>query len=183
MEFKITHKDFTASISCDNIEQLIEHQDLSKSIPPSYINLLSKYEEDIFKTIKILPRCDPRSLILESILYTILYYNDNKDLYFFYSDTGLIKIGVSGDVDRRVTQVSRLVKSKLKIAKILKGCSQYEKSLHKIFSDINIPYMNQTEWFHPTTELISFIEKVDEKNITELCQTRLKKMIGRKKIS
>ena len=184
MEFKIKHKDFIAHLKLDgDIENLLEHRDLSTNISQEHIRLLSKYEDDMFEAVSRLKVGDPRSLILESILHTILYYNENKDLYFFYSDTGLTKIGISNDVDRRVKQVARLVKSNLQVVKVLKDCSQYEKTLHKIFSDINIPYMNQTEWFHTTEDLISFIGRVNEKNIKKLCQTRLKKMIGKKKTS
>jgi hypothetical protein len=184
MEFKITHKDFVANIKlhCD-IEYFLEHRDLSRFISQDNVRMLSKYQDEMFESLNRFVPGDPRSLILESILYTILYYDDNKDLYFLYSDTGLIKIGISNDVDRRVKEVARLVKSNLQIVKVLKDSSQYEKTLHQIFSDINIPYMNQTEWFHPTQDLMSFISKLNEKNITKLCQTRLKKMTGKKKIS
>jgi len=184
MEFKITHKDFTAHIKVDcDIEYFLEHRDLSRFISQDNIKMLSKYEDEMFESLDRFVPGDPRSLILESILYTILHYDDNKDLYFFYSDTGLIKIGISNNVDRRIKQVARLVKSNLQVVKVLKDSSQYEKTLHQIFSDINIPYMNQTEWFHPTDDLLSFIGRVNEKNITKLCQTRLKKMIGKKKTS
>jgi hypothetical protein len=183
MEFKITHKDFVAHCKLDGeIEYFLEHRDLSNHISPDNIRLLSQYQDEIFKTIDYLQRGDPRSLILESILYTILYHNDDKDLYFFESNCGLIKIGISSNVDKRILEVSKRVKSKLKIIKVLSKCSQYEKILHQIFSDINIPYMRQTEWFHPTNDLISFIDRLNEKNITKLCQTRLKRMSGKKKI-
>ena len=183
MEFKIRHEDFVVSGTFEgDIEYFTECRDLSKSIAPKYIEFLSNYEDDIFETLKKLPYCEG-ALILQSILYTILYRNSNKDLYFFESDSGLIKIGISQDVDKRIVQVSNQVKSKLKLIKVLKGCCQYERDLHKIFEDINIPYMLQTEWFHPTTDLISFIERLSEKNITNLCQKRLKKVTGRKKIS
>ena len=183
MEFKIRHKDFVISCTLEGeVEYFIECRDLSKSIAPKYIEFLSKYEDDMFETLKQLPYCG-EALVLQSILYTILYRNSNKDLYFFESESGLIKIGISQDVDKRIVQVSNRVKSKLKLIKVLKGCCQYEKDLHKIFEDINIPYMLQTEWFHPTTDLLSFIDRLDEKNITKLCQTRLKKVTGKRKIS
>lgn len=192
MEFKIRHKDFIISGTFDgDIRYLIESRDLSKSISPKYLEFLSRYEDDMFETLKQLvdshdynkePYC-AAALILQSILYTILYRSLNKDLYFFESESGLIKIGISQNVGKRIKQVSGEVKSKLKVIKVLSGYSMYEKDLHRIFEDINIPYMGQTEWFHPTTDLILFIGKVNEKNITKLCRTRLKKVTGRKKIS
>lgn len=99
-------------------------------------------------------------------------YNNQDSLYFLQNDCGLIKIGKSNNVERRIRELELFTGSKIRLIKKIEKSSYYEKLLHKIFKNDNIIYKSQTEWFFPSLKLIYLISILDEKNINELCLTR-----------
>lgn len=83
-----------------------------------------------------------------------------KDLYFMLNENGLIKIGVSNDPYRRVSDLKRTLSDEITIIKIVKDKGDLERILHRKFKHINVPYKGQREWFQPTEELKKFIEEI-----------------------
>jgi hypothetical protein len=168
MDFLIKHNDFEFKI-------MIKHNDLIKldykdflellSIPQR--DLLSNYTDDIWISLKKYDYYDIERGILSCLLMCGLEHRvaKEKHLYFLEADNGLIKIGISNNVDKRIHKLESILKTNIKLLKYIPNKAPYEKILHKIYSNDNIIYKNQTEWFHPTHDLIRFISYVNEKNI------------------
>lgn len=174
-DFLITHKDFEISISISHGDIIdLDYNKFMKIISIEQKELLSNYTDELWSTYKLYDSDDIRCGILNCLLICALTHNiekkkiknlNKKDLYFLQADNGLIKIGISNDVDRRVVELENILKTNINILKVLQNKGSYENHLHKIYSDDNIIYKKQTEWFHPTHKLINFISNVNEKNI------------------
>lgn len=95
-----------------------------------------------------------------------LSYNNDKELYFFQNEEGLIKIGVSNNIYNRIESLEKQLKCEIYEIKKLKF-PHYERKLHKLFSNYNAYYKKQREWFTPYPELTSFIERVNNDNFIE----------------
>lgn len=150
----------------------IDYENIMKSIPTSDIIKISNIVDIIENDYKSYDKEDAIKAILRCLLIIGLEQKIQKDLYFLQSENGLIKIGISGNVKRRVSQLEKELNTNIKIIKVLSGLSKFEKILHHIFEDDNIIYKNQTEWFYPSIKLNNFVSEVSEKNIDELCQIR-----------
>jgi hypothetical protein len=174
MEFKIEHKEFSLSFNLD-FKGDISLDGLFDSLTISDREIMSKYSDDIWQTLKSYDFYDIRRGVLNHLLIALLEYeisNQNKLLYFLEAENGLIKVGITNDIRRRVNQLQNQLGTKIRVLKLLDGKSAYEKIIHNLYSDDNIIYKGQTEWFHPTHKLIRFISDIDEKNIGKLCQGR-----------
>lgn len=92
---------------------------------------------------------------------------EKKRLYFLQNDEGLIKIGISNDVDYRIRCLENELKCKIiKIKDI--DYSSYETKLHRMFNDYNAYYKGGREWFVPYPKLLKFIESVNDDNFIRL---------------
>lgn len=108
--------------------------------------------------------------MLEYQLRQAIYNTENKDkhLYFLLNSNGLIKIGISKNVDNRVKQLQNILKDNISVIKVIDNKGYLENKLHIKFSNDNIYYKGQTEWFYPSYELNRFISIINESNIDEL---------------
>ena len=86
-----------------------------------------------------------------------------KQLYFMQSETGLIKIGISKNPEKRRVSLENEMKEKIVILKTLQH-SEYERNLHKSFHCYNAFYKGYTEWFTPYPDLLEFVDSVDDSN-------------------
>lgn len=77
-------------------------------------------------------------------------------IYFIRAPiVGLIKIGFTGNVKKRFTDLSRMSPVKLELIAIHDGELSDEQELHKRFDAIR----DHDEWFHPEQELIDYIDQ------------------------
>ena len=90
------------------------------------------------------------------------YIVDPKSLYLLYSKKlDLYKIGVSNDVDKRVSQLKSTVEvDDIEVLYEIHKSDNLEKELHKEFEHLNIVFrnskgQNQTEWFLPEDVILS----------------------------
>jgi hypothetical protein len=80
-------------------------------------------------------------------------------VYFAQKSDGLIKIGFANDVDARMKQISAMAGSELTVLATTDGGERKEKSLHKRFQSAKC----HGEWFHPTSEVLSFVDELNRK--------------------
>jgi len=77
-------------------------------------------------------------------------------LYIFQSIiTGLIKIGISKDYEKRKKQLEKSHGSRLNILLIIKGNQTIEKELHSLFKQ----FKTEGEWYYPDNEIYFYIKK------------------------
>jgi DNA-binding Xre family transcriptional regulator len=81
-------------------------------------------------------------------------------IYFLrHTKTGLIKIGVTYDLDARLHTL-RAAYGDLELLGLLAGFEEEENELHIQFKDANVrSTLKGREWFEPTKELMSYIGK------------------------
>lgn len=81
-----------------------------------------------------------------------------KDFVYFIQavQLGLVKIGFSSNVPKRLLSLKTGCPDDLVILKIIPGGQEIERVLHKKFADIRV----KGEWFSPSDELMSFIAGV-----------------------
>ena len=173
MEFKIEHKELVLSFNFDIKRNNISLDGLFNSLTITEREVMSKYSDDIWQTLKSYDFYDIKRGILNQLLISLLEYeisNKNKLLYFLEAENGLIKVGITNNIKIRVKQLERQLNTKIRVLKLLDGKSAYERIIHNLYSDDNIIYKGQIEWFHPTHKLIKFISDIDKKNIGKLCQ-------------
>ena len=168
LDFLIKHNDFEFRIIIlySNLIKL-EYTNFYELLSISQRELLSRYTDDIWITLKTYDYYDIERGILSCLLMCGLKYRLEKEkhLYFLEADNGLIKIGISSNVDKRISKLEYDLKTNIRLLKYLPNKAPYEKLLHDIYTNDNIIYKGQTEWFHPTNKLIRFISYVNEKNI------------------
>ena len=99
---------------------------------------------------------------IHHIDYNITRKTDSQDLYFLKDEKGSIKIGISNDVIKRVSDLTSAMNQRIDIIKVFNNGGHLERILHKKFSHIRevreIKVDGYTEWFGATNELIEFIE-------------------------
>lgn len=80
-------------------------------------------------------------------------------VYFLRDDTGPIKIGTTGQLGARVTQLRRRFSASLRLVLTVPGSFQEERALHKRFAHLALGH----EWFAPAAELLAFIEEAKQR--------------------
>ena len=80
-------------------------------------------------------------------------------VYFIQGQsTRLVKIGITrGNVYDRFARIQSHSPDKLKLLKVVKGDSKYEKGLHKQFASVH----SHNEWFYPSRGLMTLINSLD----------------------
>ncbi len=133
------------------------------------------FKDKFYKNLKNLNPLVPEDNFIGGLCVALLKLDksfDNKNLYFLESEDGLIKIGVSTDVDNRIKDIKKSLMKDIKILKTINYGAEYENDLHNLFSHINSSkYLGTdggTEWFLPDKLLLKFIKKVNEDNIEKL---------------
>jgi len=81
------------------------------------------------------------------------YVGKNFVYFIQAAQLGLIKIGFSSNVPKRLLSLKTGCPDDLVILKIIPGGQEIERILHKKFADIRV----KGEWFSPTKELMAFI--------------------------
>jgi len=79
-------------------------------------------------------------------------------LYFAKAKNGLIKIGQSGDPDRRLRDLQTMSPIPIDMVLVLDGMAASEGALHEWFADSR----THGEWFRPTDRLLDAIEFLTE---------------------
>lgn len=83
-----------------------------------------------------------------------------QDVYFIRATTlGLIKIGVAADVPSRLATLQNMSPDKLEVVARESGGIRREKELHALFANSKA----HGEWFFPTDDLISYINRLQAK--------------------
>jgi hypothetical protein len=82
----------------------------------------------------------------------------SKDMVYFFRSTmtGLIKIGISGNVNNRKKALEKKQGCKLEILKIINGGSKKERELHEMFAE----FRTIGEWFEPDKKILDYIKGV-----------------------
>jgi len=84
--------------------------------------------------------------------YTTLL--DNPKVYFIQSiNGGLIKIGYSSHINRRLREIQRTSPVKLRVLATISGRADIETEIHHKFRDER----KHGEWFNPSQELLQYI--------------------------
>lgn len=87
-------------------------------------------------------------------------------IYFaIFDDKYPIKIGFSCNVGVRIAILSTAHWKKISRVVAVPGDRKMEKRIHDRFSDQRI---GRSEWFHPDTELLQFIEDVDSQDMIDV---------------
>lgn len=80
-------------------------------------------------------------------------------VYFVWSsEAQAIKIGVTDNVKRRLSQLKNASPFPLTVLKTVRGSEIHERFLHKKFKELR----TQREWFKSTHELLEFVEGLVE---------------------
>lgn len=72
------------------------------------------------------------------------------------SGMGAIKIGVSKQLNKRMSELSRILPYKIDLLATIAGGREVEWTLHNRFDHARI----QREWFRPVPELLAYIEEI-----------------------
>lgn len=83
-------------------------------------------------------------------------YNPKGCSVYFVSAGGMIKIGVSGNPDRRISELGRSSPLPLTTLAIITGGRNKEKALHKRFAK----YRKHGEWFIECQEILDYVQEV-----------------------
>ena len=82
-------------------------------------------------------------------------------VYFLQAkDNGLIKIGFTSNLKSRLSDLSSMSPVPLELLAFTDGDCNLERELHSTFSN----HLSHGEWFHPSDELIKFIESIKGTN-------------------
>lgn len=86
-------------------------------------------------------------------------------IYFLqHKETGLIKIGVTNKLKRRVSQLNKLY-GDLELLGLMEGYEGHEGLVHRDFSDLNVRgQLSGDEWFRPEKRLLDYIKKQSSLN-------------------
>jgi len=79
-------------------------------------------------------------------------------VYFLQGSNGFIKIGRAINVNKRIQSLSSGSPVELKLLAITKVHKEFE--IHRMFKESR----SRGEWFKPSPELITFIEKLQSRN-------------------
>lgn len=88
----------------------------------------------------------------------ITYKNlpEQKIIYFIKSENGLLKIGITNNIERRFDAFIKFSPCKLILLKTIHGSLFEEKHLHQQFSHLR----QHGEWFKLTDELLNYINSL-----------------------
>lgn len=87
-------------------------------------------------------------------------------VYFIQENgNGLIKIGKSDDVSKRIKALQSSTPSKLNLLRVVNGSFDREKYLHHKFSRFH----ERGEWFRPDPELLKMIGEIEDDYSSEDC--------------
>lgn len=76
-----------------------------------------------------------------------------SQVYFLHAPSvNLLKIGYSGDPERRFEQVRLISPVPLRVIGVIDGGAEMERQLHERFAHLR----SHGEWFHATAELMNF---------------------------
>lgn len=104
------------------------------------------------------PNRDPMGNGLETTANPEYFERDGlfseKACVYFIGGCGLIKIGITCDVDARWRQICNLCPMELEHLGFVQGTKHLERELHKRFKESR----RHGEWFVETPELIAYIE-------------------------
>ena len=98
----------------------------------------------------------------------LLWYNECVDailcycmdtIYFLESSNGLIKIGYSTDIERRIRQISTMSPVPVNLIATKKGSPQHERALHSAF------HRSHGEWFYADEKLRQYIKKYKKRKL------------------
>lgn len=78
-------------------------------------------------------------------------------VYFLYS-AGLVKIGYTGDIFKRLAELKSMGGAHAELIGVVPGTRQLEKSLHRIFKSDR----QRGEWFQISDEIRRFLFCIDE---------------------
>lgn len=81
-------------------------------------------------------------------------------VYFIKRPDGCIKIGYSHDPIQRKSQLQTQYECEMTLLATIKGARIKEREMHEHFASFRV----SGEWFEPSDELISFIDKVAVEN-------------------
>lgn len=87
---------------------------------------------------------------LENRCYGVLMRRDDHLYFMLNAGLGIIKIGISNDVDSRRVQLEHACGVTLDVLRIVDGGADYEQDVHDAFG----PCRLRGEWFAPTPELL-----------------------------
>lgn len=80
-------------------------------------------------------------------------------IYFLqHGEDGAIKIGFAKDIEKRIKQIQEISPVPLRLLAKIKGTMMKEAALHNRFKR----YRLKNEWFTPASNLIEYIEKVNQ---------------------
>lgn len=88
-----------------------------------------------------------------------------SSVYFIRAKaSGLIKIGYSGNVEARLSQLQTGSAETLELAAVLEGPPELERALHRAYAEERL----HGEWFRPSTRLRALVEGLQAE-----CETRV----------
>lgn len=104
------------------------------------------------------------------VLSLMLTRKFGKGLYFLSNNNGLIKIGISNDVTRRIIELERLTGFDIKLIKFIPKANNLESTLHRKFKKYNekVNHLDGTsgkEWFKESDELLKYIDNYGKKTV------------------
>jgi len=126
------------------------------------VKTVKKYYKIAGLPIRRTPTGKPVALRYELDRWLILYDEKKRGeigfIYFIQSENkGLIKIGFTGDLSKRIKLLQNMSPVKLKLIASQKGSINDEKKLHQRFKK----YRAHGEWFDPKKVLMNYINKLN----------------------
>jgi hypothetical protein len=85
------------------------------------------------------------------IFHSLLFYG--MKVYFLEAENGLVKIGYSGDVERRIRQLVAENATSVKLLGTIRGGRQTERALHRALRCFH----SHGEWYYPNDLLSKYI--------------------------
>ena len=95
--------------------------------------------------------------------------NKNGDYVYFFETQGMIKIGVSLNVPKRLKRVEAWTPFEIKMLGNINGGYPLEKQIHRKFKHLRV----KGEWFKSDDHLLKFIEEIktaDEYRLNEFVE-------------
>jgi hypothetical protein len=104
---------------------------------------------------------------IHEIEYDITKKIDTQDLYFLRDVNNSIKIGISNDVIKRISDLSSSMRQRIDIIRVINNGGKFERLLHRKFDHLREKRVQKvdgyTEWFAPEKDLIDFISSFSTK--------------------
>ena len=77
-------------------------------------------------------------------------------IYFLEAANGLIKIGYSGNVSRRIKDIAFMSPLPLRLITTMAGTKKQERLIHSFFR------RSHGEWFYPDPRLLKYLGKISK---------------------